>query len=133
MPTHAERQILPFRPEQMFDLVYDVAKYPEFLPWCVAARVRSRTEQELVADLTIGYGPFRETFTSRAAPEGMGVLENCPGLTAEVSVRVSVGTARGFSGKRIAARTLSSGFFSELTTSGCCCEGRLARSARPTR
>lgn len=65
MPTHAERQILPFRPEQMFDLVYDVAKYPEFLPWCVAARVRSRTEQELVADLTIGYGPFRETFTSR--------------------------------------------------------------------
>ncbi len=65
MPTHAERQIVPYRPEQLFDLVADVAKYPQFLPWCVAARVRSRTEQELVADLTIGFGPFRETFTSR--------------------------------------------------------------------
>ena len=65
MPTHAERQIVPYRPEQLFDLVADVGKYPQFLPWCVAARVRSRTERELVADLTIGFGPFRETFTSR--------------------------------------------------------------------
>ncbi|MBV9249232.1 MAG: type II toxin-antitoxin system RatA family toxin [Acetobacteraceae bacterium] len=65
MPTHAERQIVPYRPEQVFDLVADVGKYPQFLPWCVAARVRSRTAQELVADLTIGFGPFRETFTSR--------------------------------------------------------------------
>jgi coenzyme Q-binding protein COQ10 len=68
MPTHAERQILPYRPEQLFDLVVDVAKYPLFLPWCVAARMRSRTEQEVIADLTIGYGPFRESFTSRVAP-----------------------------------------------------------------
>jgi coenzyme Q-binding protein COQ10 len=68
MPTHAERKILPYQPEQLFDLVADVAKYPQFLPWCVAARVRSRTEAEIVADLTIGYGPFRETFTSRVAP-----------------------------------------------------------------
>ena len=65
MPTHAERQILPYRPEQLFDLVADVAKYPQFLPWCVAARIRSRSERELVADLTIGFGPFRETFASR--------------------------------------------------------------------
>jgi coenzyme Q-binding protein COQ10 len=65
MPTHAETQILPYLPEQLFDLVADVAKYPEFLPWCVAARVRSRTATELIADMTIGYGPFRESFTSR--------------------------------------------------------------------
>ena len=65
MPTHAERQIVPYRPDQLFDLVADVGKYPQFLPWCVAARVRSRTERELVADLTIGFGPFRETFASR--------------------------------------------------------------------
>src|ERR1700721_73654 len=44
------------------------AKYPEFLPWCVAARVRSRTDKEVHADLTIGYGPFRESFTSRVTP-----------------------------------------------------------------
>jgi coenzyme Q-binding protein COQ10 len=65
MPTHAERQLVPYRPEQLFDLVADVGRYPEFLPWCVGARVRSRTETEEVADLTIGFGPFRETFTSR--------------------------------------------------------------------
>ncbi len=65
MPTHAETKTVPYSPEQMFDLVADVAKYPQFLPWCVAAKVRSRTDTEVVADLTIGFGPFRETFTSR--------------------------------------------------------------------
>ncbi|MBN8909185.1 MAG: type II toxin-antitoxin system RatA family toxin, partial [Rhodospirillales bacterium] len=65
MPTHAEKQILPYRPDQLFDLVADVGKYPQFLPWCVAARIRKRAETELIADLTIGFGPFRETFTSR--------------------------------------------------------------------
>jgi coenzyme Q-binding protein COQ10 len=65
MPTHAERQIVPYRPDQLFDLVADVGKYPQFLPWCTAARVRSRSAVELVADITVGFGPFRETFTSR--------------------------------------------------------------------
>ncbi len=65
MPTHAEHQLVPYSPEQLFDLVADVGRYPEFLPWCVAARVRSRTPEQIVADLTIGFGPFRESFTSR--------------------------------------------------------------------
>ena len=65
MPTHAERRIVPYTPEQLFDLVADVGSYPQFLPWCVGSRVRSRTESLLVSDLTIGFGPFRETFTSR--------------------------------------------------------------------
>ena len=65
MPTHAEKRTLPYTPDQMYALVADVAKYPQFLPWCVGARVRSATETELVADLTIGFGPFRESFTSR--------------------------------------------------------------------
>jgi coenzyme Q-binding protein COQ10 len=65
MPTHAERQIVPYTPEQLFDLVADVGSYPRFLPWCVAARVRSRTDTQLLADLTIGFGPFRESFCSR--------------------------------------------------------------------
>jgi coenzyme Q-binding protein COQ10 len=69
MPTHAERQIVPYRPEQLFDLVADVGSYPKFLPWCVAARVRSRHDNEVVADLTIGFGPFRESFTSRVTLE----------------------------------------------------------------
>ena len=69
MPTHAERQIVPYSQEQLFDIVADVASYPKFLPWCVGARIRSRSETELVADLTIGFGPFRETFTSRVSLE----------------------------------------------------------------
>lgn len=69
MPTHAERKVVPYRPDQLFDLVADVGRYPEFLPWCVAARVRTHSETELVADLTIGFGPFRESFTSRVALE----------------------------------------------------------------
>lgn len=65
MPQHAEKRVLPYRPDQIFDLVADVGQYPKFLPWCVAAKVRTRTATELVADLTIGFGPFRESFTSR--------------------------------------------------------------------
>jgi coenzyme Q-binding protein COQ10 len=65
MPTHAERKVVPYTPEQMFDLVADVGKYPQFLPWCVASRVRNQTEDGLIGDLTIGFGPFRESFTSR--------------------------------------------------------------------
>jgi coenzyme Q-binding protein COQ10 len=69
MPTYADRKLVGYSPEQLFDLVADVGKYPEFLPWCVGARVRSRTATELVADLTIGFGPFRESFTSRVTLE----------------------------------------------------------------
>jgi coenzyme Q-binding protein COQ10 len=67
MPTYTERTLVPYRPDQLFDLVADVGEYPRFLPWCVGARVRTRTETALVADLTIGFGPFRESFTSRVA------------------------------------------------------------------
>ena len=69
MPTHAEKKILRYSPEQMFDLVADVRRYPEFLPWCVGARVLSRNDEELIADLTIGFKMFRETFRSRVALE----------------------------------------------------------------
>jgi coenzyme Q-binding protein COQ10 len=69
MPTHAEKRILRYTPEQLFDMVADVRRYPEFLPWCVAARVVSHTETELVADLTIGFKLFRETFRSQVTLE----------------------------------------------------------------
>ncbi len=72
MPTYADRKLVGYRPEQLFDLVADVDKYPQFLPWCVGARVKSRTEHELHADLTIGFGPFRESFTSKVTLERPG-------------------------------------------------------------
>jgi coenzyme Q-binding protein COQ10 len=72
MPTFADRVLVPYRPDQMFDLVADVGKYPQFLPWCAGAHIRARSEEELVADLTIGFGPFRESFTSRVGLERAG-------------------------------------------------------------
>ena len=65
MPTHAERRFLPYRPEQLYDLVADVERYPEFLPWCLASRVQSRQDNVLTADLVIGFTMIREKFTSR--------------------------------------------------------------------
>lgn len=64
MATHSEQRALPHSPEQLFDLVADVAKYPEFLPWCVGARIRSRESDLLVADLIIGFKGITEQFTS---------------------------------------------------------------------
>lgn len=72
MPTHAERRVLPYTPEQLYTLVAEVEHYPQFLPWCVAARVRERREGMIVADLVIGFKMIRERFTSRVGldPEG---------------------------------------------------------------
>ena len=65
MPTHAEKRHLPYTPEQLFDLVVDIERYPEFLPWCVAARIRRREGNVLFADLMIGFKMVRERFTSK--------------------------------------------------------------------
>lgn len=69
MPTHAEKRVLPYSDEQLFDMVADVCRYPEFLPWCVGARVVSRTEDELIADMTVGFKMVRETFRSQVTLE----------------------------------------------------------------
>ena len=65
MPTHAERRVLPYTPKQLYRLVAEVEKYPEFLPWCLAARVREREPKVIYADLVIGFKMFCEGFTSR--------------------------------------------------------------------
>jgi len=64
MATHAEKRVLPHSPEQLFGLVADIERYPEFLPWCVGSRIRSRRENVVVADLIIGFKGIRESFTS---------------------------------------------------------------------
>jgi coenzyme Q-binding protein COQ10 len=65
VPTHAEKRVVPYTPEQMFDLVAGIERYPEFLPWCLASRVRSREGDTIVADLVIGFKMIRERYTSR--------------------------------------------------------------------
>ncbi|AWW74797.1 ubiquinone-binding protein [Erythrobacter sp. KY5] len=62
-----ETRRLPYSAEQMFDLVADVARYREFLPWVIATRVRSNNETEMVADMVVGFKAIRETFTSRVS------------------------------------------------------------------
>lgn len=71
MPTHAEKRTLPYAADEMFALIADVARYPEFLPWISAARLRSRRplpdeEGEVIdADLVVSFKVFREKFGSR--------------------------------------------------------------------
>lgn len=69
MPGIHEVHALPYTAEQMFDLVADVARYPEFLPWVVATRIKSDTETEMVADMLVGFGAIREKFTSRVTKD----------------------------------------------------------------
>ncbi len=65
MPTHAEKRLLPYTPEQLYRLVAEVERYPEFLPWCLAARIRKREGDTFWADLVIGFKMIRERFTSQ--------------------------------------------------------------------
>lgn len=69
MPTHSETRHVPYTAAQMYDLVADVPKYPEFLPWTAAARIRSQTDRGdhtiMLADLVISFKVFRETFGSQ--------------------------------------------------------------------
>lgn len=66
MTTHAEKRNLPYTPEQLFDLVADVKRYPDFLPWCIASRITKREGPDVFyADLVIGYKMIREKFGSK--------------------------------------------------------------------
>ena len=69
MTSHAETKYLPYTAKEMFDLVADVSSYPEFLPWCAAARVRKEIQKGVIkqieADLVISFKVFREKFGSR--------------------------------------------------------------------
>jgi len=65
MPRHTESRVLPYSAEQIFDLVADIARYPEFLPWIQAMRITSNDGAVVVADMVVGFKMVRERFTSR--------------------------------------------------------------------
>lgn len=67
MPSHHERQALPYSPQQLFDMVADIERYPEFLPWCHSARILTRENNLLLAELRIGFKQLRESYVSRVA------------------------------------------------------------------
>ncbi len=65
MPRFKTQRQLPYSARQLSDMVADVARYPDFLPWCKAARVYNKKGDIFDADLIIGFNLFREQFTSR--------------------------------------------------------------------
>lgn len=75
MPGIRERRNVPYSAAQMFDLVADVARYREFLPWVVATRIRSDSDTEMVADMVVGFNHLRESFTSRVIKRRPDELE----------------------------------------------------------
>jgi len=66
MPVYRETKIFPYAPKEVFDLVADVERYPEFLPWCMACRIcRRESKSTFIADLAVGFKMVREKFSSR--------------------------------------------------------------------
>ena len=68
MPKASVKKLIECKKEQLIDLVLDIEKYPEFVPFCVGAKVYEKKEKSnlllIVADLTIGKGPFKDTYKS---------------------------------------------------------------------
>jgi coenzyme Q-binding protein COQ10 len=84
MPTFRTTRRVPFTPRQMFDLVADVERYPEFLPLCEALTLRRREREGdidiLVADMSVGYKAIRETFTSRVRLDAVRLEVSAAGV-----------------------------------------------------
>ena len=57
--------LVTFSPEQMFDLVIDVERYPQFLPWVAGAELHQRSEHDLLASMSMSRGGVTERFTTR--------------------------------------------------------------------
>jgi coenzyme Q-binding protein COQ10 len=68
MRTYNEVKILPYTPEQLYALVVDVEKYPEFIPWCRAARIVSREKDSFLGELIVSFSHLTERYTSRVVP-----------------------------------------------------------------
>ena len=68
MPKASVKKLIECNKNQLIDLVLDIEKYPEFVPFCLDARVYERTNEGdlalIIADLTIGKGPFKDTYKS---------------------------------------------------------------------
>ena len=65
MPKHFKKRKVPYTEEQIFNLVADIDKYPEFLPWCIDTRILRQEENFIYADLMVGFKWVREVYTSK--------------------------------------------------------------------
>tara|TARA_Y100001970_G_C13988666_1_gene727022 strand:- start:113 stop:556 length:444 start_codon:yes stop_codon:yes gene_type:complete len=68
MPTASIKKEIPCSKENLINMVLDIEKYPEFVPWCIASKIHSSEKKgdnlEIIADLTIGKSFFKETYKS---------------------------------------------------------------------
>ncbi len=81
MSVYAERQHLPYPAPRLFDMVADVERYPEFLPWVVEARILRRDNQRVLVDMTVRAGPLRQRFSSTGTldrPHRIDISSNDP-------------------------------------------------------
>jgi len=62
---YEESRVIKHTPKNLFNLVSDVSKYPEFLPWCLGARVKNINQNNFDADLIIGFKIYKEIYSSR--------------------------------------------------------------------
>ncbi|MEO5345336.1 MAG: type II toxin-antitoxin system RatA family toxin [Magnetococcus sp. YQC-9] len=79
MPRIRISENVPFAPEQMYALVVDVERYPDFLPWCAATRVWDRTPTQFLAEMTVSFKGIRETFRT------LDIID--PGKRIEINLR----------------------------------------------
>lgn len=76
MHTHSEVRYSSHAPQELYALVLDIERYPEFLPWCRAARVVSRADDHSIGELIISFGGFTERYSSKiVANEEMKTIE----------------------------------------------------------
>ena len=68
MPKASVKRLIECKKEQLIDLVLDIEKYPQFVPFCIDSKVYERNDKGdflfIIADLTIGKGPFKDTYKS---------------------------------------------------------------------
>jgi len=68
MPKASVKRLIECKKEQLIDLVLDIDKYPQFVPFCLDSKIYERKEKGelllIIADLTIGKGPFKDTYKS---------------------------------------------------------------------
>lgn len=88
MPSHSDRHLLPYSPSQLFALVADIERYPQFLPWCRAARILSREGNAFLGELVISFRGLTESHVSR-------VTLNPPERNADGSGSIDVQMVRG--------------------------------------
>lgn len=65
MPTHSIEKVLPYSQDQLYKMVSDVSSYPEFLPWCEAARILEDNGDVIIAELIIKFRGIHGRYTSR--------------------------------------------------------------------